>query len=79
MYERLGREELRSFKVMFQLDDRSTRLPRGVVGDVLVKVEEFIFSIDFVALDIEMAPNVESYIPLILGHPFLATSNALIN
>ena len=50
-----------------------------MVEDVLIKVEEFIFPDDFVVLDNERVPNAEPHIPLILGHPFLATSNALTN
>jgi len=46
---------------------------------VLIKVGEFIFPVDFVVLDIERVPNVESHIPVILRRPFLTTSNALIN
>jgi len=30
-------------------------------------------------LDTERVPNVESHIPVLLGRPFLAISNALIN
>ena len=46
---------------------------------MLIKVGEFIFSVDFVVLGTERVPNAESHILVILGHPFLTTSNALIN
>ena len=39
----------------------------------------FYFPVDFVVLDIEPARNVNTQIHVILGRPFLATSNALIN
>ena len=43
--------------------------------DVLVKVDKFIFPVDFIVLDME-----EDYdMPLILGRPFLATGRALID
>src|SRR5262249_35654344 len=48
---------------------------RGIIEDVLVKVDKFIFLVDFVILDME--ENFE--VPLILGRPFLATSRALID
>ena len=46
---------------------------------LLIKVREFIFSVDFVVLDTERVPNAESHILVIFGHPFLTTSNALLN
>ena len=46
---------------------------------MLIKVDAFYFPIDFVVLDIEPALNANTQIHVILGHPFLATSNALIN
>lgn len=42
---------------------------------MLIKVDKFIFSVDFVILD--MDDKVE--VPLILGIPFLETSKALID
>ncbi|KAJ8750566.1 hypothetical protein K2173_015727 [Erythroxylum novogranatense] len=43
--------------------------------DVLVKVDKFIFSADFIVCDIE--EDVE--VPIILGRPFLATGRVLID
>ena len=43
--------------------------------DVLVKVDKFIFSVDFIVLDMEE----DKEIPIILGRPFLATCEALID
>src|SRR5262249_15770140 len=47
----------------------------GIIEDVLVKVGNFIFPIDFVVLEMEEEGNV----PLILGWPFLATSRELVD
>jgi hypothetical protein len=47
--------------------------------DVLIKVDKFYFPVDFIVLDIEPVQNVGVQIPVILGQPFLATANALIN
>ena len=58
-----------------QLVDRSIRYPRGIIEDVLVKIDKFIFPIDFVVLDMEE----DSDIPLILGRPFLATARTIID
>jgi hypothetical protein len=62
-----------------QLADRSVKVPRGIVEDVLIKVDKFYFSVDFIVLDTEPVQNVGVQIPVILGRPFLATANALIN
>ena len=49
--------------------DRSMTYPYGIIEDVLVKFDKFIFLIDFVVLEIEEDMKV----PIILGRPFLAT------
>ena len=38
-----------------------------------------LFDVDFVVLDIEPATTGANYVLIILGRPFLATSNAIIN
>jgi hypothetical protein len=53
-------------------------VPRGIVEDVLVQVDKFIYPVDFIVLDTQPVKACNS-IPVILGSPFLATSNALIN
>jgi hypothetical protein len=45
----------------------------------LIKVDKFYFPMDFIMLDTEPVENVGVQIPMILGRPFLATANALIN
>jgi len=45
----------------------------------LIKVNKFYFLVDFIVLDTEPVQNVGVQIPVILGRPFLATANALIN
>ena len=47
----------------------------GIIEDVLVKVGNFIYSADFVILDMDEDGDV----PLILGRPFLATVRAMID
>ena len=59
--------------------DRSVRVPKRVMKDVLIKVSNFIYPMDFVILMIEPVINPKGHIPLILRRPFLATTNALIN
>jgi len=78
-YERFGLGELKPTKMVIQLADRLTTLPRGIVKDVLIRVGEFIYPVDFIVTEIEKVSNLASQVPVILGHPFLATTNALIN
>jgi hypothetical protein len=42
-------------------------------------VDKFYFPMDFIVLDTEPVQVVGTEIPMILGQPFLATANALIN
>ncbi|GAV73224.1 gag-asp_proteas domain-containing protein, partial [Cephalotus follicularis] len=79
VYEKLGLRELRPTTMTLQLADRSVKVPRGKIEDVLIKVGEFFFPVDFVVLDTQPVANLNDQIPVILGRPFLATSNALIN
>ncbi|KAK4724087.1 hypothetical protein R3W88_026866 [Solanum pinnatisectum] len=55
--------------------DRTVKKPFGVLQDVLVKVESFIFQADFVILYCD----VDFEVPIILGRPFLATGRALVD
>ena len=47
--------------------------------DVLIQVDKFYYPVDFVVLNTEPAVAGANYVPIILGRPFLATSNAIIN
>ena len=55
------------------------KIPKGIVEDVLVKVDKFYYLVDFVVLDTEPMVESTNQLPIILGRPFLATSNAIIN
>jgi hypothetical protein len=70
--------ELKPTSVTLLLADRSVKIPRGIVEDVLVQVDKFIYPVDFIVLDTQPIDACNS-IPVILGRPFLTTSNALIN
>ena len=67
--------ETMSTSVSLQLADRTLVFPRGIVEDVLVKVDKFIFPGDFIVLDMEEDTDV----PIILGRPFLATGWTIID
>ena len=55
--------------------DRTVKRPIRLLHDVLVKVESFIFPVDFVILDCE----VDFEVPIILGRSFLATGRPLVD
>ena len=55
--------------------DRPITQPKGVLGDVLVKVGKFNFPVDFVV----MKMKEDTQVPLLLGMPFLATGAVLID
>ena len=65
--------------ITLSLADRSVKIPKGIVEDVLVKVDKFYYPVDFVVLDTKLMATGANYVPIILGRPFLATSNAIIN
>ena len=79
VYEQLGLGELKPTSIILQLADRFVIIPKGVVEDILVQVDKFYFPIDFIILDMHPVSNANSQIFVILGRPFLATFNALIN
>jgi hypothetical protein len=79
VYTQLGLGELKPTTVVLQLADRSVKKPRGIIEDVIIRVDKFYFPVDFVVLDTEPVPDPAKLIPVILGRPFLATANACIN
>ncbi|RVX01367.1 hypothetical protein CK203_031338 [Vitis vinifera] len=79
VYKQLGLGELKPTSITLSLADRSLKIPRGIIEDVLVQVDNFYYPVDFVVLDTDPLVKEANYVPIILGRPFLATSNAIIN
>src|SRR5438270_8926405 len=75
LFQKLGIGEVRPTTISLQLADRSIVYPRGIIEDMLIKVEHFIFPVDFVVLDMKEDRNI----PLILGRPFLRTARTIID
>ena len=46
---------------------------------MLIQIDNFYYLVDFVVLDTEQGTSGLNHVPIILGRPFLATANALIN
>ncbi|XP_049352029.1 uncharacterized protein LOC125816458 [Solanum verrucosum] len=75
IYKQLGLGEPKATTMRLLMADQSLKHPVGILYDILVKVDRFIFLADFVILDCEI--DVEIFI--ILGRPFLATGRALVD
>ncbi|KAA3473574.1 Integrase core domain containing protein [Gossypium australe] len=74
VFKKLGIVELGPTTVTLQLSDRSYTHLEGKIKYVLVRIDNFIFPIDFIVLDYE----VDKSVPMILGRPLLAIGmNAL--
>ncbi|XP_022033007.1 uncharacterized protein LOC110934126 [Helianthus annuus] len=58
LYEKLDLGELSPTRMTLSLADRSVKHPRGIVENLLVKVDKFVFPADFVILDMEADENV---------------------
>ena len=79
MYKQLGLGELKPTSITLSLANRSIKIPKGIVEDVLIQVDKFYYPVDFVVLDTEPSAAGANYVPIIIGRQFLATSNAIIN
>ena len=77
--KQLGLGELKPTTITFSLANRSIKIPKVTVEDVLIQVDKFYYRIDFVVLDTKPVSMGANYVPIFLGRPFLATSNAIIN
>ena len=53
VYKQLGLGELKPTNITLSLADRSVKIPKGIVEDVLVKVDKFYYPVDFIVLDTE--------------------------
>ncbi|TMX01427.1 hypothetical protein EJD97_024533 [Solanum chilense] len=69
IYKKWGLGDPKPTATWLLMADRIVKRPIGILHDVLVKVESFIFPGDFIILYCEV--NFEE--PIILGSPFLAT------
>ncbi|GJV30992.1 reverse transcriptase domain-containing protein [Tanacetum coccineum] len=72
VWKQLLLSELTLTCMTLELADRSTVHPKGVAKDVFIKVGKFYFLADFVVADYDVDP----WVPLILGRPFLRTAIA---
>nr|GEV26762.1 hypothetical protein [Tanacetum cinerariifolium] len=71
--KRLGNPK--PINVVIEMTDRSMQSPKRIVENVLVKINKFIFPVDFIILNIVE----DNKFLKILGRPMLATSHAMID
>ncbi|KAL6324780.1 hypothetical protein AAG906_018307 [Vitis piasezkii] len=79
IYKQLGLGELKPTSITLSLADRSVKIPRRMIEDVLVQVDKFYYPVHFIVLDTDPIVKGINYVPIILGRPFLTTSNVIIN
>ena len=78
MYKQLDLGELKPTSITLSLADRSIKIPKGTIKDVLIQVDKFYYPVDLSYLT-RSRLQWGNHVPIILGRPFLATSNAIIN
>ncbi|GJU15827.1 ribonuclease H-like domain-containing protein [Tanacetum coccineum] len=75
MFLQLNLGDLKPTRMCIELANKTTQFPKGIAENVMVKIDKFVFPVDFVILDMEE----DHIIPIILGRPFLATAHAMID
>jgi len=73
-YDNLIGEPLLPTYTQLQMADQTIRFPDGIAKDIFVKIQDDYVPADFMILDM----GIDEEIPLILGRPFLNTTNAVI-
>ncbi|RVW36100.1 hypothetical protein CK203_079655 [Vitis vinifera] len=71
VYKQLGLGELKPTTITLSLADRSMKIPRGVIEDVLVQVDNFYYPVDFIVLDTDPTVKEANLVPIILEGHFL--------
>ncbi|GJT68478.1 homeodomain-like protein [Tanacetum coccineum] len=75
LFKILGLASLKPIKMTIKMADRSMQSLKGIKENVLVKISNFVFPVDFIVLDIMEDENVL----IVLGRPMLATTRAKID
>ena len=73
--KKLNLGEITPTTLSLQMPDRSLTFSKGIIKDVLVKVDKFIFLVHFVVLDV----GEDRAAPIILEMSFLAIGQAHID
>ncbi|CAL9025432.1 unnamed protein product [Prunus brigantina] len=75
VFQRLRQGDLKPTSIILQLADRSITYPKGVIEDLIIKVDNLYLPTDFMVLDMDEDFQTR----IILGRPFMATTRTLID
>ncbi|XP_019236054.1 PREDICTED: uncharacterized protein LOC109216360 [Nicotiana attenuata] len=75
IFRKLNLSEMKDICVSLQFAYQSTKKPKGIIENVLVRVDKFVFPVDFIVLEMKECRDE----PIILVRPFLATGRAIID
>ncbi|XP_016540784.2 uncharacterized protein LOC107841341 [Capsicum annuum] len=75
IFKQLGLNPLEPTSIQLLMADRMMKKPLGISFDMIVRVDNFIFPVDFIILDCE----VDTEMPIILERLFMAISKAMVN
>ncbi|GKA15309.1 reverse transcriptase domain-containing protein [Tanacetum coccineum] len=75
MFEILKLSQLKKTNMLVEMANMTKKVPIGIIENVIVKIDKFLFPSNFVVIDMLEARNET----MILGRPFLATIHAEIN
>jgi len=66
VYKQLGLGELQLINLTLLLTDRSIKVSKRIIEDVILKIDEFYFPADFVVLNTEPVTNFSNHSLVIL-------------
>ncbi|GJY86187.1 phospholipase-like protein [Tanacetum coccineum] len=75
LFEHLKLADLKETSMVVEMADMTKKAPLGIVENILVKIDKFLFHSDFVVIDMLEGLNET----MLLGRPFLATIHAQID
>ena len=73
--KKLNMNNIRSTSTVLELADRSKVVPKGILEDIIVSLDSWEYPVEFFIL--QPKTNLGGH-PLILGRPWLATTDAYI-
>jgi len=75
LIKQIGGVEIKPTWMALQLANRTIKHPYGIIEEVLVKVNKFLFQVDILVMDMDEGSEV----PLVLVGPFMKTANVVID
>ncbi|GJY07843.1 reverse transcriptase domain-containing protein, partial [Tanacetum coccineum] len=75
LFEHFQLADLKETSMVVEMADMTKKAPLGIMENILVKIDKFMFHFDFVVIDMLKGLNET----MILGRPFLATIHAQID